>query len=90
MVWGAAVDDLARLGRVVVYDRRGCTRSERPEPYLVTSVPEHAKDAAMLLEALNAAPAVVIGRSYGGEIAIDLAQRYPTASARLCSWSPQS
>jgi pimeloyl-ACP methyl ester carboxylesterase len=38
MVWGAAVDELVRLGRVVC-DRRGCTRSERPEPYLVTSVP---------------------------------------------------
>src|SRR4030095_8648027 len=30
-----------------------------------------------LIEALDAAPAIVIGRSYGGETAIDLALRYP-------------
>ena len=45
MVWrGDATDALAELGRVIVYDRRGCTRSERPEPY-ATSVVQHAEDA---------------------------------------------
>jgi len=77
LMWGQAVDGLAQLGRVIVYDRRGCTRSERPEPYLETSVSEHGDDAAALLDALGATPAVVIGRSYGGEIALDLALRYP-------------
>ena len=69
--------ELARLGRVIAYDRRGCARSERPEPYERTSVAEHADDAAALLDALEAAPAVVIGRSYGGTVATDLALRYP-------------
>lgn len=77
LMWGDAVADLARLGRVLVYDRRGCTRSQRPVPYDKTSVGEHADDAAALLDALGATPAAVIGRSYGGEIAIDLALRYP-------------
>jgi pimeloyl-ACP methyl ester carboxylesterase len=77
LMWGAAVPELARLGRVIVYDRRGCTRSQRPIPYDKTSVAEHADDAAALLDALEATPAVVIGRSYGGEIATDLALRYP-------------
>ena len=72
-----AVEELARLGRVVAYDRRGCTRSKRPEPYERTSVAEQADDAAGLLDALAAAPAVVIGRSYGGAVAIELALRYP-------------
>jgi esterase len=71
-----AVDALAERGRTIVYDRRGCFRSERPEPY-VTNVHEHADDAAALIDALDAAPAVVIGRSYGGETALDLALRYP-------------
>jgi esterase len=75
-VWGDAVDELATRGRTIVYDRRGCFRSERPEPY-VTNVHEHADDAAALIDALAAAPAIVIGRSYGGETAIDLALRYP-------------
>ena len=34
-------------------------------------------DAAALIDALGAAPAIVIGRSHGGEIAVDLALRYP-------------
>jgi esterase len=77
LMWGTAVPELARLGRVIVYDRRGCTRSQRPDPYDKTSVAEHTDDAAALLEALGAAPAAVVGRSYGGEIATDLALRYP-------------
>ena len=55
--WGDAVQELARLGRVISYDRRGCGRSERPEPYETTSVDEHADDAAALLVSLDAAPA---------------------------------
>ncbi len=77
VVWGGAVEKLARAGCVIAYDRRGCARSERPEPYERTSVAEHADDAAALLHRLSAAPAVVIGRSYGGEVAIDLALRHP-------------
>ena len=75
-VWGDALEQLAKHGRTIAYDRRGCFRSERPEPY-VTNVHQHADDAAALIEALGAAPAIVIGRSYGGETAIDLALRYP-------------
>lgn len=75
-VWGEAVDELAKHGRTISYDRRGCFRSERPEPY-VTAVRQHADDAAALIDAVDAAPAIVIGRSYGGETAIDLALRYP-------------
>jgi pimeloyl-ACP methyl ester carboxylesterase len=77
LMWADAFEDLARLGRVIAYDRRGCTRSERPDPYERTSVAEQADDAAALLDALAAVPAVVIGRSYGGAVAIDLALRYP-------------
>ena len=76
-MWADAVEQVARLGRVIAYDRRGCTRSERQEPYERTSVAEQADDAAALLDALAATPAVIIGRSYGGAVAIDLALRYP-------------
>jgi pimeloyl-ACP methyl ester carboxylesterase len=75
--WEPAFPALSSLGRVISYDRRGCSRSERPKPYVTTSVAEHTDDAAALLEALNATPAVVVGRSYGGEVALDLALRYP-------------
>ena len=77
LMWADAVEELARLGRVISYDRRGCARSERPDPYARTTVTEQADDAAALLEALEAASAVVIARSYGGAVTIDLALRYP-------------
>jgi esterase len=77
MVWDDDMEALSRLGRVIIYDRRGCTRSDRPEPYEATNAAEHADDAAALMEALSATPAIIIGRSYGGFIAIDLALRYP-------------
>jgi len=77
LMWEEAADELSRLGRVITYDRRGCTRSERPEPYPTTSVAEHTDDAAALLQTIGATPAILIGRSYGGGVAIDLAIRYP-------------
>ena len=75
-LWQRPVAELAGHGRVVVYDRRGFGRSERSEPLLI-DVHQQADDAAALIEALDLAPAVVIGRSQGGEIAVDLALRYP-------------
>jgi pimeloyl-ACP methyl ester carboxylesterase len=75
-LWVDAAAELATRGRAIVYDRRGFSRSERPEP-LVMDVHRHTDDAAALIDALAAAPAIVIGRSHGGEIAVDLALRYP-------------
>jgi pimeloyl-ACP methyl ester carboxylesterase len=74
-MWAKAAPELALHGRTILYDRRGSFRSERPEPY-ATNVHEQADDAAALIDALAAAPAIVIGRSYGGAIAVDLALRY--------------
>jgi esterase len=77
VMWSDAVARLAALGRVITYDRRGCARSERPVPFEQTTVSEQADDAAALLDALEAVPAIVIGRSYGGAVAVDVALRYP-------------
>ena len=74
--WVDATHELATHGRTIVYDRRGFARSERPEPF-VTNVHQHTGDAMALIDALGAAPAIVIGRSYGGNVALDLALRYP-------------
>jgi len=76
VLWRDAALRLAGHGRTIVYDRRGFSRSERPEPLLL-DVHGHADDAAALLDTLAAAPAIVIARSHGGEIAVDLALRYP-------------
>lgn len=76
-LWAGSVEKLARLGRAIAYDRRGYGRSERAEPCERMDVAEHADDAAALLDALEAMPAVIVARSYGGEVATDLALRYP-------------
>ena len=76
LAWAEPIEKLSRLGRVIAYDRRGCARSERPRPYERTSIAEHADDAAALIDALGAAPAVVVGRSYGATVATDLALRH--------------
>jgi pimeloyl-ACP methyl ester carboxylesterase len=88
LVWEDAVKELSGHGKCIAYDRRGSFRSERPEPYETTDVSEHADDAAALLDLLSATPAVVIGRSYGGEIALDLARRYPTKVTALALLEP--
>ncbi len=72
--WGAVTDELARIGRVIVYDRRGYARSGG-EP--VHSMSTHTADAAALLEHLETPPAVVVGTSAGAAIAVDLAVRRP-------------
>ena len=72
--WGPAGDGIARLGRLITYDRRGYTRSGGDPPHAMAG---HTADAAALLESLEAAPAVVVGTSAGAGIAIDLAVRRP-------------
>jgi pimeloyl-ACP methyl ester carboxylesterase len=72
--WGSATGELARIGRVIAYDRRGYARSGG-EP--VRSMSTHTADAAALLEELRTAPAVVVGTSAGAAIAVDLAVRRP-------------
>jgi pimeloyl-ACP methyl ester carboxylesterase len=72
--WGDAATELARIGRVITYDRRGNARSDGKP---VHSVSTHTADAAALLEHLRTPPAVIVGTSAGATIAIDLAVRRP-------------
>src|SRR5512142_1521286 len=72
--WGTLAGDLAGAGRVIAYDRRGYTRSGGGA---ARSAAEHTRDAAAVLDALEARPAVVAGTSAGATIALDLAVRRP-------------
>jgi pimeloyl-ACP methyl ester carboxylesterase len=67
---------LAPVARVVAYDRRGYGASGAPEPYEGTTVEEQAEDAAALLRALDAAPALVAGVGFGALVALDLMKRH--------------
>jgi pimeloyl-ACP methyl ester carboxylesterase len=64
---------------VTTYDRRGNSRSPRPTGWTQTSLAEQADDAAALLGALGQRPAVVVGTSAGGSVALELALRHPEA-----------
>jgi pimeloyl-ACP methyl ester carboxylesterase len=72
--WGPITEELARIGRVITYDRRGYARTGGDPVRLVST---HTADAAAILEYLKATPAVVVGTSAGATIAVDLAVRRP-------------
>ncbi len=71
-VAAALVDEFT----VVTYDRRGFSRSPRPDGWVATSVDEHADDAVALLRALDLTPAAVVGHSSGAAIACSLVARH--------------
>jgi pimeloyl-ACP methyl ester carboxylesterase len=73
-LWGDVPGELATSARVIDYDRRSFGASVHPP---VTDLTRHRDDAAALLEALGAHPAVVVGWSIGGVIALDLALTRP-------------
>jgi len=68
---------LAEHFTVITYDRRGNSRSPRPEGWTSTSVAEQADDAVGLLSALGFGPAIVFGNSFGAMILLELIVRHP-------------
>ncbi len=88
LFWVDAAEELAHHGRCIIYERRGFGRSERPEPFDRSDLDDHVDDALALLGELSATPAVVIGRSTGGLIALELARRHPEAVSALILLEP--
>lgn len=84
--WQFVVPGLAESFQVVVYDRRGHSRSERPPT--PGSVEEAADDLAALIETLGLAPAHVVTNSYAGNIALRLATRRPELFGSLSCHEP--
>lgn len=84
--WALVVDALAESFQVLAYDRRGHSRSERPETQ--GSVDEDGDDLAALIEALDLAPAHVVTSSYGGNVALRLAARQPELFRSLTCHEP--
>jgi len=73
--WDAVAPALSTAYRVVTYDRRGHSKSERPTAQ--GSVREDVADLAALIEQLGLAPAWVVGNSFGASIALRLAGERP-------------
>ena len=72
--WGWEMDFTSEF-RYVMYDRRGCWLSSRPESGY--DIDNQARDLSELLDYLHVEKAHVIGSSAGGPIAILFATMYP-------------
>jgi pimeloyl-ACP methyl ester carboxylesterase len=88
--WAPALDELAAGGaRAIGFDRRGYGASGAPQPYAATTVQEQSEDAAALLTALGAVPAVLVGDGFGALVVLELLVRRPQlASAAVLSDPP--
>jgi pimeloyl-ACP methyl ester carboxylesterase len=83
-LWAADLEELAGDCRLIVYDRRGYgASSESPRDWEA-----HRDDAAALIEALDAGPAVVVGYSGGAIVALDLVVKRPELVSRLVLLDP--
>ncbi len=84
--WDPVVPRLSESFKVVRYDRRGHSRSERPAGQ--GSVYQDADDLAELIEALEPGPAHVVGNSFGSIVALNAAIRRPEVIATLVAHEP--
>ena len=84
--WDLVVPRLAEPCRVLTYDRRGHSKSERPNGQ--GSVREDVADLAALIERLGLGPAWAVGNSFGASIALRLAGERPELCRGIIGHEP--
>ena len=84
--WDPVVASLSESFRVLAYDRRGHSASERPAGQ--GSVFEDADDLAALVEELELAPAHIAGNSFGAVVVLRAAIRSPEVFRSLIAHEP--
>ena len=80
-IWFKQTADLSRIFRVVSFDPRGVSASDKPGGSQTITL--LADDVAQLLEALGIARAHVVGASFGGFVAQEFALKYPEMTRKL-------
>ena len=72
---------LAAAHEILTFDQRGLGQTRAPA--VAYSMADYAEDAAALLRALQWEPVAVMGVSFGGMVAQELALRYPELVSKL-------
>lgn len=84
--WDAVVPGFARTHRILTYDRRGHSRSQRLDGQ--GSIDEDVADLAALIADAGHAPVHVAGNSFGASIALKLAAAHPDLLASVIAHEP--
>ena len=79
--WALQTTVLSKYFKVLLYDCRGMWKSEHPDASY--SMEQHADDLASLLEFLNIKKAHIAGISYGSEVSMVFALKYPDRTKTL-------
>ncbi|EST26286.1 hypothetical protein N566_24070 [Streptomycetaceae bacterium MP113-05] len=85
LTWAPVLPALAEKGRVVAYDRAGIGMSDPATPLTLESAVE---DLATLLSRLGGGPCVLVGNSWGGQLAQLVAWQAPELVAGLVLVDP--
>jgi pimeloyl-ACP methyl ester carboxylesterase len=79
--WVRQTPSLSRNFRVITFDPRGVSESDKPDgPQSISLL---ADDLAHLLQALGVSRADIVGASFGGFVAQEFALRYPFMTRKL-------
>ena len=78
---------LAARGPVFALDRRGSGASAMPVPRPL-DVAVHVADVAALLDAEGIGAAMLVGHSFGGVVALEVAARFPERVRAVVAWEP--
>jgi pimeloyl-ACP methyl ester carboxylesterase len=75
--WSSQMASFARHYRVIAYSRRYHWPNLPPDMAADASLERQADDLEAIIKAMGIAPAHIVGHSYGGAVAINLALRHP-------------
>ena len=80
-IWFKQTAELSRNFRVIVFDPRGVSASDKPEgPQTIGLL---ADDVAHLLQTIGVSSAHIVGASFGGFVAQEFALKYPSMTRKL-------